>query len=119
MSSRTLFPNSNLNNQTVTSSGLSLNWGTIGLGGYTTIGNLVVVNIRVATNQILNAGSTYEITGFPLPINTVANGITASCSFTSLTRIIFMSSLGKLTFIPDQQLASGTVPIFSCCYIKQ
>lgn len=111
--------NSNLNNKNIISSGLSLTWGTIALGGYTIIGNLVVVNVRVITNQILNAASTYDIMGFPLAGESTANYISASCSLTSLTRIIYMNPLGTLQFIPDQEIASGAVFLFSCCYIRR
>lgn len=98
---------------------MSLAWGDISLGGYALIGNSVVVNIRVTPNQTLNAAATYEISGFPIPANSTANSIAAMCSLASLARTVYMSTLGKLTFIPDQQIASNNVFLLSCCYIKQ
>lgn len=111
--------NSNLNNQTIISSGLSLSWGAITVGGYTIIGNLVVLNIRVETNTALVAGTTYQVAGFPTPYLNSANNIPATCSLVSNTRIAYVGTDSRLTFIPDTAITSGSAILFSAFYIKQ
>lgn len=111
--------NTNLSNQTITSSGLSLSWGSITVGGYTVIGNLVVLNIRVETNMALVAGTTYQVSGLPTPYLNSANNIPAICSLVSSTRITYIGTDSRLTFIPDVAITSGSAILFSAFYIKQ
>ena len=114
--------NSYLTNQTIISSGLSLPWGTINRGGYTMIGNLVVINIRVTSNQILTAGTTYTITGFPLPLLTDFSNMAASCSVPYVTKYVLVNTVGEsgvLQFVPNEQIATNFTFLFSACYIKQ
>lgn len=111
--------NSNLNNQTITSSGLNLTWGSVNSGGYTVIGNIVIINIRIAINTSLSAGTEYLISGFPSPKGLSANSIAVSCSHHSLTAICYLGVQGLLSFNPSSAISSGTSLFFSAFYIKQ
>jgi hypothetical protein len=111
--------NSNLNNQTITSSGLNLTWGSVNSGGYTVIGNIVIINIRIAINTSLSAGTEYLISGFPSPKGLSANSIAVSCSHHSLTAICYLGAQGLLSFNPSSAISSGTSLFFSAFYIKQ
>ena len=110
--------NSNLNNQTITSSGLSLTWGSIITGGYTVVGNVVIVNIRVVPNTSLSAGTIYTISGFPLPHALTLNAISVSSARIDLTQVIYLDVSGNIAFTPGATVTSGTALLFSAFYIK-
>lgn len=112
--------NSDLNNQDIVSTGLSLTWGTITYGGYSVIGNLVIINIRIEVRTTLNAtGADYAIFGFPLMKAAALNTISVSCSRNDLTRSCYMNTHGVLNFVPSTTVSIGTAILFSAFYIKQ
>jgi len=98
---------------------LSLTWGSIAAGGYTVIGNLVVINVRVTTNTALSANSSYSIDGFPAPVTSGANNVPASSNVVSSTRDAYVSTVGSLTFTPSVAINSSAGIMFHAIYVKQ
>lgn len=109
----------NLNNKTITSSGITLTWGTVAIGGYTLIGNLVVLDIRITTSATLNANQSYSIDGFPLPVTSGGNYVPATSNIISQTRDAYVNSSGSVVFTPSAQISSGAGIMLHACYIKQ
>jgi hypothetical protein len=108
-----------LNNKTVISSGLSLTWGTVALGGYTLIGNLIVINVRITTNTTLNANQSYNIDGFPVPATSGGNNVPATSNIISQTRDAYVNSSGSFVFTPNAQISSSAGIMLHACYIRQ
>ena len=111
--------NSNLNNQNVVSTGLTLSWGSVASGGYTVIGNLVIINIRITTNTALNASIDYSIYGFPYLKVSTSNTVAVSSARYDLTSNCYFNTQGILVFNPSVTVTSGTALLFSAFYIKQ
>jgi len=108
----------------IISSGLSCTWGTIvtGAGGYYRIGNLngaaqIVVQLQLTITSALTAGTKYYITGFPLPILQAVSTVPVTCHDIYNTRVCYLDTFGRLTFTPNNNMASGNTLIFGCTYI--
>lgn len=110
--------NSNLNNKTVTSSGLTVTWGSITGGGYVVLGNTIILNVRITANTTLNANSPYSVSGFPTPVSDGMNGIVATTNVMSSTKEAYVDSVGVLVFTPNASLTSGSVIKLHACYIR-
>lgn len=110
--------NSNLNNKTPVSSGLTVNWGSITGGGYTVVGNVIIINVRITTSTTLNANTTYSASGFPAPVSDGMNGIVSTTNIMSSTKDSYVDASGALAFIPNAQIASGSVIKLHACYIR-
>lgn len=95
-----------------------MTWGSIATGGYTVVGNVVIVNIRVVPNTSLSAGTIYTISGFPLPHGLSSNAISVSSARVDLTSIVYIDVSGTLAFTPGATVTSGTALLFSAFYIK-
>ncbi len=98
------------------STGKTLAWGSYSAGGYTIVGSIVIVNIRVQLNAVLTANTEYYISGFPLPVATV---VPATCSFVSTTKYTYMTSDGRLAFTSPADVPSTNALTFHACYTKQ
>lgn len=108
--------NQNMNTTVITATGITCNKGTITAGGYTKIGSLVVIAVRISLSETVNRGDSIIINGFPrsassglnyIPINVntpVANG--------------YMSPYGTITIVADGQAANGTALIVGGCYVS-
>lgn len=94
---------SNLNNNTYTTSGLNKHAScTINVGGYVKVGKLVIVNIRVTTTASIPSGNGI-VWGFPTPVNFNANYIEL---FNNDVMHIYMDTDGKI--LPGASLPAGT-----------
>ena len=94
---------SNLNNNTYSTSGLNKNQNaTINVGGYVKVGKIVIVNIRVTTTASIPSGNGI-VWGFPKPVNFNANYIEL---FNNDVMHIYMDTDGKI--LPGASLPAGT-----------
>lgn len=105
--------NQNLTNNTISTSGLSPSSGiTIQSGGYTEIGNLVVVNIRFKFSANFSA-NTAVISGFKPPVTQVSTYINA---ITNVNTSMALTTQGEL--VTSSAVSSGATYIVSFVYIK-
>lgn len=71
------------------------------------------------TNTALTAGTTYIVSGFPIPKLTSQNYITASEAHPQLTRVSIIDATGSIAFVPDVSVSSAQSLVFSAFYTKQ
>lgn len=110
--------NSNLNNNAVTSSGITLTWdAAVSAGGYTRIGKQIIVDIRIRTFTALTAGTTYSINGFPSPNYGAQNTVPVTCSTPYRIRNAYISPGGTLAFTPNIDIAADEVILFGAYYL--
>lgn len=109
--------NSNLNNNAVVSTGLSLNWGTVEAGGYTRIGKMVIVNIRIRITTSLSTSNAYTISGFPGANYGSSNTVPIQCNAPTRVRDAYMQVDGVIAFRPETTFNSNEVILLHGCYM--
>ena len=108
--------NQNMNTTAITATGITCNKGTITVGGYSKIGSLVVMSLRISLSETVNSGDSIIINGFPKSANSGANYIPIDVNVPVANG--YMSPDGSITIVADGQAANGTVLIVGGCYIS-
>ena len=108
--------NQNMNTTAITATGITCNKGTITAGGYTKIGSLVVVSLRIVMSETVGNGENITITGLPKSANSGANYIPINVNVPVANG--YMSPDGSITIVTDGQVANGTALIVGGCYIS-
>ncbi|MEY8357318.1 hypothetical protein AALB39_28800 [Lachnospiraceae bacterium 54-53] len=109
--------NANLNDNAIISNGLSLTWGTIAAGGYTQIGKMVIINIRVTPNSVLNINSQYLIHGFPAVKSPDVRVVPIQHNSPERMSSGMMEPSGDMLFVPKSDLPANVALLFGACYI--
>lgn len=106
-----------LNANNIISEGLSANYASIIYGGYCKVGKIVVVNIRIQTNQSVN-GQEIIIHGLPKAkddnYNTIALRTNRPMGNTYCQN---NQSELELRIIPEGVVEAGTTYLIGCTYI--
>lgn len=111
--------NSKSNNKEIVSAGLVPEKCTIIEGGYTEIGSIVVVNIRLEIPNKVNPNDTFTITGFPIPKKESGkNQNNIPCSINIPRFNAYMTSSGVLTFLSLQELSAPLNVLVGAVYVK-
>lgn len=84
-------------------------------GGYYKTGNLVVLNIRVRTSEVVSSGNTL-ISGLPTP-KTINNMIYVAVSTTNLNRVGHIKPDGTLAITLDANVSADSILVFSATYL--
>lgn len=109
--------NSDLANNTISTSGLICPWGTIEDGGYTQIGKMVVVNIRMKVISALTIGTKYHISGLPQIKNNHGGNVGSFSSNWSEKLTNMYIGFDELNFIPSENISANEVMLFSATYV--
>ena len=108
--------NQNMNTTAITATGITCNKGTITAGGYTKIGSIVVISLRISLSETANSGDSIIINGVPRSANSGSNYIPINANVPVANG--YMSPDGTITIVADGQVANGTVLIVGGCYIS-
>lgn len=108
--------NQNMNTTAITATGITCNKGTITAGGYTKIGSIVVISLRISLSETVNSGDSIIINGFPRSANSGSNYIPINVNVPVANG--YMSPDGTITIVADGQAANGTALIIGGCYIS-
>ena len=107
-----------LNNNIISTSGLSCTWGTISDGGYAQVGKMIIVNIRITIDSALTSGTGYSITGLPVVKNNSSlNFVPVSINTPSKMTNGYITASGNLLYTPSTDINVGDVLMFSATYI--
>ena len=88
-------------------------------GGYTEIGSIVIVNMRLEISNKIDASDTLNITGFPTPkkeSGKYQNNIPCSVNVPRFNA--YMTSVGILTLLPLQELSAPLNVLVGSVYVK-
>lgn len=107
-----------LSSSEIISNGLHCDKGTIEDGGYTVIGKLVVVNVRINITQTINPKTEINITGFPRAKIISSNTVPVSCN-QSFYRCYCTSNADELRIVCalNDITEPNTRLILGCAYV--